>query len=107
MQRIKKMMPYLVVLLITFYLLPLCMRDTGIAMFLMLIIMPAICLICSIIYGFKQGFYWLYPIAAAALFAPTIWIYYNSSAWIYIVIYAGAALIGDLFGMIAYRYKVK
>ena len=107
MQKIKKMIPYLAVLLITFYLLPLCMRDAGIAMILMLIVMPLICLVCSLMYGFKQGFYWIYPIAAAALFTPTIWIYYNSSAWVYILVYAGAALIGDFVGMISCRCKAK
>ncbi len=107
MQKVKKMIPYLGVLLIDFYLLPLCMYDTGTAMILLLAALPLICLVCSIIYGIKQGFCWIYPIAVAAVFTPTIWIYYNPSAWVYIVAYAGIALIGNLIGMIFFKQKEK
>lgn len=105
MKKLKGMLPYIIVLLIDFYLLPLPMRDTGTAMLLLLVAIPLICLICSVIYGIKQGFYWLYPTMAAVLFTPTIWMYYNTSAWVYIVAYAVIAVIGNLIGMLFYKQK--
>ncbi len=98
MNKFKKMLPYLVVITIAFYLLPLIGRDTGSFMLILLVAMPIVCFIASLLYGLKEGFQLLYPVMVAALFTPTIFIYYNSSAWMYIVIYAVIALIGTAFG---------
>ena len=51
----------------------------------------------------RQGFDFILPILAIVLFAPTIFIFYNSSAWIYIVIYAVIAFIGNGIGRIFYK----
>ena len=97
MDKLQKMLPYLIINIITFYVLPLLGRNTGSFMLILLIIMPLICFFSSLLYGFKEGFQLIYPIIVAIIFIPTIFIYYNSSAWIYTLIYAGIAFIGNIF----------
>ena len=102
-KKILALIPYVATLIIIFYLLPLVVKNTGFAMLMMLIIMPLSTFACTVIYGVRQGFDFILPILAIVLFAPTIFIFYNSSAWIYIVIYAVIAFIGIGIGRIFYK----
>lgn len=103
MEKIKKILPYLVVIIVDFYLVPFIIKDTGSAMTVMLLIIPLICFICSIICGIKNAFNLLYIIMVMLLFVPTIFIFYNSSASVYVLIYGIIALIGNGIGSIFYK----
>ena len=46
----------------------------------------------------EKGVDFLLPVAATILFAPTIFIFYNASAWVYIIAYSVVALIGNGIG---------
>ena len=94
-----------IILAISFYVFPLIVKNTGIAMLVMLIAIPAICFGFSVIYGIRNGFHWWYALVVAALFFPTIFIFYNSSAWIYVVAYAVISLVGNLVGWPFYKNK--
>ncbi len=94
----KKQIPYITCLFIAFYLLPLLIKDTGSAMFILLIIVPIVVLICSLINGKKHGFSWQYLITIPILFTPTIFIFYNESAIIYVVIYLLIAIFAVYLG---------
>lgn len=94
----KNMLLYLFVLFVDFYILPLFMMNTGTAMILLLAVMPGICAGCSLLYGLRHGFHIAYPVLAAALFIPTVYIHYNSSAWVYTAAFGAAALFGDGLG---------
>ena len=98
MEKIRKMLPYLVVLVFAFYLLPFLIKDTGSGMFILLIGIPMICFVVSVIYGMKNSFYWLFSLLVMLLFAPTIFIFYNDSAIIYILAYGIISLIGNFIG---------
>ncbi len=98
MEKIRKMLPYLVVLVFAFYLLPFLIKDTGSGMFILLIGIPMICFVVSVIYGMKNSFYWLFSLLVMLLFAPTIFIFYNDSATIYILAYGIISLIGNFIG---------
>lgn len=100
---IKRMIPYALFLVLNYYVLPLLIQDTGAAMMILLVIIPLLCLVCSITYGIKQGFHLLYAAMAALLFIPSIFIYYNTSAWVYVLIYGVVALIGNGIGRIFYK----
>lgn len=102
-KKILTLIPYVATLVIIFYLLPLVVKNTAFAMLMMLIIMPLLTFACTVIYGVRQGFDFILPILAIVLFVPTIFIFYNSSAWIYIVIYAVIAFIGNGIGRIFYK----
>lgn len=99
METLKKNIVFYLVLLIDFYIVPLVIQDTGSAMAVMLVILPMICLITSIFYGIRNGFDFWYILIVAIMFTPTIFIFYNSSAWVYIIGYAIVALIGVLIGL--------
>ena len=99
----KKYIPYLIVNALAFYLAPIIITDTGSAMFIVLIFLPLVCFLSSIIYGTKHSFSILYPALISLLFIPTIFIHYNSSASIYVVIYGVIAVIGNLIGKLIIR----
>lgn len=98
MIKLKQMLIYLIILALAFFAIPLFVHDTGAFMILLLIMFPALCLGVSIIHGTKCGFDIIYSLLVAILFAITIFIYYNISAWVYIVAYFGIAILGDAIG---------
>lgn len=98
MDKIKKNWVYYFIIFITFYLIPILIQDTGSGMFILLIVIPLIILITSIIYGLRNVFDFIYPLIVAILFIPTLFIYYNASAWTYILVYSMIAVIGELLG---------
>lgn len=98
-------LPYLLIFLLDFYLLPFLIGDTGAAMLYLLFVIPIIVLITSLAYGMIRGFDLILPLAAALLFAPTIWLYYNESATIYLLFYAAASLIGLAVGRLFYKKR--
>lgn len=99
----KKILPYVLILIFNFYALPFLIQDTGSAIAMLLILIPFICLVCSFVYGAKRGFSIFWPLAVAILFVPTIFIFYNPSAWIYALGYGITALIGNGLGALLHR----
>jgi len=98
-----KMIPYITILAADFYILPWLIRDTGAAMLMMLFVIPLISFACAVVYGVCLGFDSILPIIAMILFAPTIFIYYNSSAWPYIIAYGVIASVGIGIGRIFHK----
>lgn len=98
MNRIKKLLPYLMVNVIAFYLLTLLMKDTGSAMFILLFVIPVITFVNAIICGSKNSFDFLYPLLVMVIFVPYVLIYMNESATIYIFIYGAISLMGCFVG---------
>ena len=103
MEKYKKMIPYLLVNAADFYLLPLLIRDTGTAIVLMLGVMPFVFFFCSAFYGYRNAFHPLFAVFTAVLFAPSIFIFYNESAWVYVIGYGAAALVGNAAGFLLHR----
>ena len=95
--------PYLTVLIANFYILPWLIHDTGAAMLLMLFVIPLISFGCAVFYGFRLGFDFIFPAMVMILFTPTIFIYYNSSAWPYIIAYGVIAFVGISIGRIFHK----
>ena len=83
----KKSLPYVLLLLLNFYLLPVWIRDTGSAILMLLCIIPTGCFLCSVLYGFLGGIGRYHLLLVAALFVPSLFLYYNISAWVYLVVY--------------------
>ena len=105
MKKVKDMVPYLGIIIIDFYLLPMVIKDTGSAMLMLLIVIPLTCFLISLIYGLKKPFNILYSVIVAFLFVPSIFIFYNSSAWVYMITYGIIALIGSAIGMFIAKSK--
>lgn len=100
MNSLKKMLPYILVMILDFYLMPLLIKDTGLAILMLLVVIPFICLVCSIIYGSKNGFNLLFCVIVTLLYVPTIFVFYNSSAWVYVVGYGVVTIVGNFIGML-------
>lgn len=98
MENFKKNWIYYFIILIAFYIVPMLIKDTGSGMFILLIVIPLITLITSIIYGLRNTVDFIYPLLVAILFIPTLFIYYNTSAWVYVIAYSMIAVIGELLG---------
>ena len=92
-------MVFYLLLLIEFYIIPSFMKDTGSAMIVMLVLIPLLCLITSVFYGIRNGLDFWYILSVAILFIPSIFIFYNASAWVYAVGYAVIALFGNLIAL--------
>lgn len=105
MNKFIKMLPYLLVMVLDFYLLPFLIKDTGTAMVILLVVVPLICLICAIVFGAKNNFNLLFCMIVAILYVPTIFIFYNSSAWVYVIGYGIVAIIGNIVGMLFHKQK--
>ncbi len=101
--KLKAMLPYLTLNALAFYLLPLLMQNTGIAILIMLIVIPIISFLSSLVFGMKNGLSLFYPIITAILFIPTIFIFYNYTAWVYILGYGVVAFIGNLVGKLFHK----
>lgn len=104
-KKIAVLIPFVLVLAADFYLLPLLARDTGMAMLMMLCVMPLAAFSCGVVYGVQQGFDFFLTIAAVVLFTPTIFTYYNSTAWVYIIVYGAITLAGNGVGRIFYKKR--
>ena len=89
---------HLIVITLAFYVLPAFINDTGTGIFFLLILTPIICFITSIIYGIRHSFNLIFLLLIMALFIPTIFIFYNESAAVYVLIYGIIAAIGNLLG---------
>lgn len=99
MDKIKKNIVFYILLIIDFYVIPCFIKDTGSAMIIMLMIIPLICLETSIFYGIRNGFDFWYILIVAIIFMPSIFMFYNSTAWVYIVGYTVIALLGNLIAL--------
>ena len=60
MDKIKKNWIYYLIIFITFYLIPILIKDTGSGIFILLIVIPLITLFTSIIYGLSNKFDFIY-----------------------------------------------
>lgn len=107
MAKIKGMAVYLIIAICAFYLLPLIIKDTGSAMFVLLMAMPFIIFISSFFYGLFNGINLVYVLIIAVLFIPTVYIFYNLSAFVYFYIFGIVALVGNLIGGLVNKFKNK
>lgn len=105
--KILRMLPYLIINILSFYLLPLLMVDTGSSMFILLTVIPFILLATSVIYGIKSSKTDIvYSLLVGILFIPAIYIYMNSSALIYVPGYFLIALLFNFIGSVLNIKKV-
>lgn len=94
----KRKIPFVLMCVVSFYIFPLFGISTGSFMAILLIIIPSVTFITSLLYGLKIGMDLYFPLLIGALFVPTVFIYYNSTAWVYAIGYAIISLIGVFIG---------
>ena len=97
MDKNKALLKYAIALIVVYYLLPFIFKGSIASI---LLINPITVLVCSILYSKNNGFNLFIVFIAALPFLPSIFIFYNESAWIYTVLYAIISLVGSLIGSI-------
>ena len=102
---VKSTIIFLLINIVIFYVRPSLIVDTGSAMIVLLAILPLSSLFVAVIYGSLNSFHISYPLLVTLAFTPTIWIYFNESAWVYIPAYGALALIGNLIGAGIYKFR--
>jgi hypothetical protein len=104
--KLRGMLPFLFPAALAFYVLPLMIVDTGSAMLVLLAVLPGICLLASFLYGYLHGFDPYFTLLGAAAFVPTIFLYYNPSACVYLAVYGCVLLAGSWIGSFLSRPKL-
>ena len=99
MKKVWKEIVITLIQLFMFYVFPLFVGPTDAMGMVVLILLTT--LLLSFVMGMisKHWIKYLYPAAAAVLFVPSVWIYYNGSALIHAVWYLAAASIGLILGI--------
>lgn len=105
MDKFKKKGIFYIILMVNFLIFPLIIVDTGSAMFLLLIVIPLVCLISSIFFGLINGFDIWYILFTVIMVILMVLIHLNSSGSIYIVIYSILAFSGDLTGVLLKNWE--
>lgn len=96
--KLKGLWSFLLIIMISFYLLPLMIKDTGSGMLVLLIALPVISFLSSLIYGLKNGFQPFFSIVLTVFYIPSVFLLYNHSAMIYALIYGVLSFFGMLIG---------
>lgn len=106
MKKTREMSLYLIVIMLAFYVLPALINDTGTGIFFLLILIPIICFLTSLIYVIRHSFNLIFLLLIMILFVPTIFIFYNESAAVYVLIYGIIATTGNILGSLIKKMSI-
>ena len=103
----KKYMKEIIILLLqgcVFYILPLTAGPTDMMGLILVIILAT--LVLSILMGVisEKKIKYSYPVLTAILFAPTVMIYYNESAYIHVLWYFIVSIVGMVIGIVLRKF---
>jgi len=103
MKFLKKAWGYLLLCTLMFYIAPLICTFVPdfsfiFAIALLFIIFPAMCFLCGVVYGVKNGFSLVLPVWIGLIFVPALLIYYNYTAWSYSAAFLVITLLGSAIG---------
>lgn len=99
---LKTAVPYFGVTAAGFYLLPLCIQDTGSGMVVLLVALPVLCFCAALVYAVKRAPALWYVIGVPLLFMPTAFLFYGSdmeALAFYSIGYALIAAVGHIVGV--------
>ena len=103
MNSLKKKVLYLLALLLSYYILPLFIKDSGSGMVILLIINPLVCIISALFFSIQYGFSALYAALVGLLFLPAVYIFFNSTSLKYVLMYGVIALLSSALGSVIHR----
>ena len=105
MKRYFKEIIILFIQLLRFYIFPLSAGPTDTMGMVVLIILSV--LILSIVMGSisNEKFKYLYPLIVSIIFIPSIFIYFNESAFIYCLWFLVISFVGIFIGTIIYKLR--
>lgn len=109
-QILKKLTVYFMILAVVFYLIPITTKMEApmeLAFTLLIVLNPIACLGTGAVYGIKHGFKWYFLMLAPLVFIPSMYIFYNSSAFLYVVIYIIFSATGMGIGCVLRKISMK
>lgn len=102
MNKLKNSMAlYVGIFVILFYIVPFMSKfidDKSVPIALLILINPIACIIISVFFGYNNSFNLMYVLIIPLLFLPTIFMFYNSSATYYGVLYFIFTFMGMMSG---------
>jgi len=107
MKNLKSMLPFWIIMILVFYILPFAILNTGMAMLVLLIAVPLVCFVCGLLFGIKNGFSLIFSLVIAILFIPALFIFYNATAWVYVIACFIIPLTGNLIGTFVFNKNNK
>lgn len=98
MNKVKQMLPYLLVNILPFYIAPLILRVQFLLAATLMLVFPLLCFVESFMYAVKYKNFIIFSSIVTVSFIPTVYLYYNSSALPYIYIYGAISFISGFIG---------
>lgn len=109
-----KILPYILLCILFFYILPLISPKelsifsySFIKIITLAIINSLLVFFGSYLCSFICGFIWYLPFLTGLLFAPAMFIFYDISCWIYILIYLLFSFLGCFLGSSMKKERAK
>jgi hypothetical protein len=102
--RLRSILPFLAGYALLYFAVPfpsffnMRAAETGLLLYTLYIINPALAFGLNILYTIRNRFYWPLPLLAGALFAVSVPVYYNRTAIIYIFSYIALGYVGAAAG---------
>ncbi len=108
-QRFEKMIWYVIAAIAVYNLLPLLVASLGLPI-LPLLPFVYICsnLVIAFVYGKNHNSDPLLPVCICVVFIPAIFMYFNTSAWVFLIVYFLISVLGMALGKVyGNRFKFK
>lgn len=97
--------PFALLILVTFYLLPLFETGDSGRLLLLMAFLPGLVFVISWFFGLLLGFRWYYAAAVTLLFLPASLIFYNATALWFCLIYGALACLSCFMGSLWRKKK--
>ena len=107
MKKIKKMLPFLIMIMLWYYFLPALIDEFDSFQIIFVAVISFVCLLVSFVYGMNNAFHILYPVFVAVLYIPSMLTMRDVSVWGAAVMYGIFAAIGNAIGVIFYKRNVR
>jgi len=75
------------------------------AILTLMIINPIYSFLSGYIFTKNNGFKWYFPLTIGVIFTPSIFMFYNSSATLYAIVYSVLSYLGSLISIVTMKLK--
>lgn len=109
--KLTKQLPWILAHLVWFLVLPMAVnffpQDTipAVLMLLLALANPIFCAVTGLVYSLRGNTSWIFLLYPVVGWVGTIFIYFNTSAWVYALLGIFCSFLGLIFGRWAHRRK--